>query len=122
MSALRGIVLTTRFLCELAMVAALGYWGFGAVGGAPGWLLGILTPAAAIAIWGAFVAPKARWPTSIRVRLAIEFTLFGAAVVGLVAADQPLLAGLLAVAACTTSLFNAATADDETAEHGLTRG
>ena len=115
-SALRGIVLTIRFLCELAMLAALGYWGFEAVGGAPGWMLGILAPSAAIVVWGAFVAPKARWPTATRVRLAIEFTLFGAGVVGLVAAGQPLLAGLLAVAAFSTSLLNAATATDDTPE------
>jgi uncharacterized protein DUF2568 len=76
-------------------------------------VLGIGAPAVVIAIWGAFVAPKARWPASIRVRLAIEFVLFGAAVAGLVAAGQPLLAALLAVAAGITSLLNAATASDE---------
>lgn len=66
-------------------------------------------------IWRAFVAPESRWPAPTRVRLAIEFALFGAAVVSLVATGQPLLATLLAVAACTTSLRNAATAGDETA-------
>ena len=114
MSALRGSLLTIRFACELAMVVALGYWGFEAVDGTPAWLLGLGPPALAIAIWGAFVAPKARWPASIRVRLATEFALFGAAVAGLVAAGQPLLAALLAVAAGITSILNAATASDET--------
>jgi hypothetical protein len=113
-SALRGIVLAFRFACELAMVVALGFWGFEVVDGTPAVLLGIGAPAVAVAIWGAFVAPKARWPASIRVRLAIEFALFGAAVAGLVAADQPLLAALLAVAAGITSILNAATAGDET--------
>ena len=28
MSGLRGVTLTGRFLCELAMLAALAYWGF----------------------------------------------------------------------------------------------
>ena len=28
MSGLRGVTLTVRFLCELAMLAALAYWGF----------------------------------------------------------------------------------------------
>jgi hypothetical protein len=112
-SALRGIILAIRFACELAMVVALGYWGFQAVDGTPEWLLGIGAPAVAIAIWGTFVAPKARWPASIRVRPAIEFALFGAAAAGLVAAGQPLLAALLAVAAGITSILNAATAGDE---------
>lgn len=113
MSALLGSLLTIRFACELAMVVALGYWGFEAVDGTPA-LRGLGAPALAIAIWGAFVAPKARWPASIRVRLAIEVALFGAAVAGLVAAGQPLLAELLAVAAGITSILNAATASDET--------
>jgi hypothetical protein len=26
----RGVTLTVRFLCELAMLAALAFWGFGA--------------------------------------------------------------------------------------------
>jgi hypothetical protein len=95
-SALRGIILAIRFACELAMVVTLGYWGFEAVDGTPAGLLGIGAPAVAVAIWGAFVAPKARWPASIRVR------------------GQPLLAALLAVAAGITSILNAATAGDET--------
>jgi hypothetical protein len=28
LSGLRGVILTLRFLCELAMLAALAYWGF----------------------------------------------------------------------------------------------
>jgi hypothetical protein len=60
-----------------------------------------------------FVAPKARWPAPIPVRLAIKFVLVGAAAGGLVAAGRPLLAALLAVAAFGTSLLNAATAGDE---------
>jgi Protein of unknown function (DUF2568) len=74
-SALRGTLLTIRFARELAMLVAMGYWGFEAVDGTPAWLLGLGAPALAIAIWGAIVAPKARWPASIRVRLAIEFAL-----------------------------------------------
>lgn len=65
MSALRGIVLTIWFVCELALVAALGYWGF-----------------------------EAGWPAPSASAL-IEFALFSAAVVGLVAAGQPLLGAFL---------------------------
>jgi hypothetical protein len=111
-SALRRAVLTIRFLCELAMLAALGYWGFEAGDGAAGWLLGIGAPALAIAIWAAFVAPKARRPVAVPIRLAIELVLFGAAAVSLVASDQPLLAVLLGLAATTTSLLNAAAGEN----------
>jgi hypothetical protein len=69
----------------------------------------------AIAIWGAFVAPKARWPVAVPTRLAIEFALFAAVVAGLVAIDQALAAGLLGLAAVTTSLLNAATATEDQA-------
>jgi hypothetical protein len=47
MSALRGIILAIWFACELALVVALGYWGFQAVDGTPAWLLGIGAPAVA---------------------------------------------------------------------------
>lgn len=113
MSTLRGAVLAIRFLCELAMLAALGYWGFEVGEGAGAWLLGIGAPALAIAIWGAFVAPKARWPVAVPARLAIELVLFGAAVLGLFAIDRPLLAVLLGLAAGTTSLLNVATVREQ---------
>lgn len=89
------------------MLAALAYWGFDATDGALAWVLGIGAPLLAITVWGAFVAPKARWPVSTPVRLAIEFALFGAAVVGLVVAGQTVLAAVLAVAASVTSVVNA---------------
>ena len=113
MNAVRGAVLTIRFACELAMLAALGFWGFDAGEGAGAWLLGFGAPAFAIAIWGAFVAPKARWAVSIPARLAIELVLFGGAVIGLFVIDRPLLAALLALAAATTSLLNVATVREQ---------
>jgi hypothetical protein len=112
-NALRGAVLTSRFLCELAMLAALGSWGLEVGEGAGAWLLGFGAPAFAIAIWGAFVAPKARWPVTVPARLAVELVLFGAAVIGLFAIDRPLLAALLALAAGTTSLLNVATVREQ---------
>jgi hypothetical protein len=64
-SGLRGVTLTVRFLCELAMLAALAYWGFTVGDGAGAWVLGIGAPLMAAIIWGAWVAPKARWPVPI---------------------------------------------------------
>jgi O-antigen/teichoic acid export membrane protein len=105
-SGLRGVTLAVRFLCELAMLAALVYWGFTAGDGAGAWLLGVGALLAAV-VWGALVAPKARWPVPIPVRVVIELVLFGAAVGGLAAAGQPLLAVVLGVAGLATSLLNA---------------
>lgn len=55
------------FLLELAMLGALGYWGFSAGGSLPlKWLLGIGVPAALIAFWSVFMAPNSTrrlaWP------------------------------------------------------------
>jgi hypothetical protein len=124
-SALHGVTLTVRFLCELSMLAALAYWGFDAGGGAWAWLLGIGAPGLAIAIWGAFVAPKAKWPLPIPLRLVVELVLFGAAAVGLTVAGEPALAALLAVAAGVTSLLNASAPYDQgpnREERALLRG
>jgi Protein of unknown function (DUF2568) len=59
-SGLRGVTLTVRFLCELAMLAALASWGFTVGDGAGAWVLGIGAPLLAAIVWGAWVAPKAR--------------------------------------------------------------
>jgi hypothetical protein len=105
------------------MLAALAYWGFAAASGVGAWALGLSAPALAAAVWGAFVAPKANWPVSTRVRLAIELVLFGSAAVGLGVAGQPVLAILLAVAASATSILNASSApprfDDLTRQQRL---
>ena len=107
MSGLRGVTLTVRFLCELAMLAALAYWGFTVGDGIGTWVLGLGAPLMAAVVWGAWVAPKARWPVPMPVRVVIELVLFGAAVGGLTVAGQPVLAVVLGVAALVTSLLNA---------------
>jgi hypothetical protein len=106
-SGLRGVILAVRFLCELAMLVALAYWGFTVGDGAGAWLLGVGAPLAAAVVWGALVAPKARWPVPVPARVAVELVLFGAAAGGLAVAGQPVLAVILGVAALVTSLLNA---------------
>jgi hypothetical protein len=107
-SGLRGVTLTVRFLCELAMLAALAYWGFSVGDGVAAWLLGIGAPLLAAGIWGALVAPKARWPLPLPLRVLVELLLFGVAAGALAVAGQPVLAVVLGVAALATSLLNAA--------------
>jgi hypothetical protein len=67
MSGLRGVVLTVRFLCELAMLVALAYWGLTAFDGAVSYFAGVGAPLVAILVWAQFVAPKARHPVSLPV-------------------------------------------------------
>jgi hypothetical protein len=106
-SGLRGVTLAVRFLCELAMLAALAYWGFTVADGIGAWVLGIGAPLLAAVVWGAWVAPKSRWPVPTPVRVVIELVLFGAAAGALAVAGQPVLAVVLGVAALVTSLLNA---------------
>jgi hypothetical protein len=106
-SGLRGVTLTVRFLCELAMLAALAYWGFTIGEGAGAWVLGVGGPLLAAIVWGALVAPKARWPVPLPTRVAVELVLFGSAAGALAVTGQPLAALVLGVAALATSLLNA---------------
>jgi hypothetical protein len=108
MDGLRGVTLAVRFLCELGLLAALAFWGFGAGDGVGAWLLGIGAPVLAGTVWGAFVAPRARWPVPGPVRVAIELVLFGVAAAALAVAGQPPAAVVLGVAGLVTSLLNEA--------------
>lgn len=107
MSAVRGVTLGVRFLCELGMLAALAVWGASVGEGIGAIALAVGLPLAAAGIWGAFVAPKARWPGPLGGRVAIEFVLFGAASFALWSAGHPVFATVLAVLALTTSVLNA---------------
>jgi Protein of unknown function (DUF2568)/EamA-like transporter family len=81
--------------------------GFSIGNGVTAWLLGIGAPLLAAIVWGALVAPKARWPLPLQVRLVIELLLFASAAGALAVAGQPVLAVVLAGAALATSLLNA---------------
>ena len=102
----RGATLVARFLCELAMLAALAFWGYVVGEGPWAWLLGIGAPVLAAVVWGAFVAPKARVPVPASLRVQIELVLYAVAAVGLAAAGQRVAAVVLGVAGLVTSLLN----------------
>jgi len=94
--------LALRFVLELCAFAALGYWGSQATS-STAWcvVLAIVTPGAAIIVWGLFVAPKARVKVSEPVRWAIELVVFVGAATALIAAGQLVLGivfGVVAVA------------------------
>jgi len=97
---MRSAIFGLRFLLELTLLVALGYWGFTAPDGVLlKLLLGLGAPIVAAVAWGLFVSPKAavRLPASVVVGL--ELALFGAAAAALYVAGQQTLAVALAVAA-----------------------
>src|SRR4029453_19638060 len=79
---LRGATLTARFLWELAMLAALAFWGYVVGEGPWAWLLGVGAPVLAAVVWGAFVAPRARFPVPASLRGQIELVLYALAAAG----------------------------------------
>ena len=93
---MKTVALAVRFLLELAAFAALVYAGVAIVGGGLGWLVGVVAAAIAITLWGLFVAPKARFAVGVPIRFLVELVVFAAAALGLVFADQPSLAIVLA--------------------------
>jgi hypothetical protein len=82
-----------RFLLELCLLAALAYAGLQVHV-----LLAIAAPLAAAVVWGLLVSPKAPVSLPTAVWVAVQVILFGAAVVGLVLAGNPLLAITFAIA------------------------
>jgi len=75
-----------RFLLELGILAAVGYWGFKT---GSGWflkfLLGLGAPLLIAVLWGTFAAPKAPYHLTGFSLLALEALLFGSAVAALYA-------------------------------------
>jgi hypothetical protein len=88
--------LALRFVLELCMLAALGYWGYQS---GEGWIakagLAIGAPLLAAVTWGVFISPKALAPAPTGVWLGLQAVLFGCAAAGLAAAGHPALASVL---------------------------
>jgi hypothetical protein len=86
------------------MTGHLEWAGAGAgAGGAVGWsvwlqvVLAIAAPCVVAAVWGAWLAPRARRRLADPARLALEVVLFLAGGLALLAAGQPELGAALAV-------------------------
>jgi hypothetical protein len=94
--------LAVRFALELCALAALARWGWRAgAGGLTGLLAAVAAALAAALLWGAFVAPKARFTVPVPARFAVELVVLGSAAAGLaVSAPRPVAtAFVVAVAA-----------------------
>src|SRR5713226_6721969 len=81
--------LALRFACELAALVAVGWWGWTVSA-----VLGIVLPLLVAAVWGAFIAPKARRRLPDPGRLGVEFVIFAAATACLAAVGQPMSAAV----------------------------
>ncbi|HVU77528.1 MAG TPA: YrdB family protein [Gaiellaceae bacterium] len=91
------INLTLRFACEIAAIVAVVWWAWP-------WL-GIVLGVVVIAVWGAFVAPKASRRLRDPWRLGVELAIFAGAAAAFAAVGQPVLAVVFAVLAVATALL-----------------
>jgi hypothetical protein len=85
-----------RFFLELALLVAVGYWGFSEFDGVVSVLAGLGAPLLVAVLWGTFMSPKAARPVRDPARIALEVVLFGAGVAALAAAERTTLAIVLA--------------------------
>lgn len=89
MNVLKTLNLSVRFLLELCMLAAVGYWGFKTQSGlAMKILLGIGLPVLLIVIWSLFVAPRAIYPLHGIAHMVLSFVLLASGAVALFASGN----------------------------------
>ncbi len=89
MEILKTLNLGVRFLLELCMLVAIGYWGFKTHSGlASKIIFGIGLPILIAILWGLFVAPEATYPLSQTPHLILELILLGSAAVALFASGS----------------------------------
>jgi hypothetical protein len=83
LSGVSGVVLTIRFLTELALLAGLAVAGAHLGGGLVlNIVYAVLLPVVAATVWGMFIGPRARRRLPEPARFVVEFVLF--AVTGVV--------------------------------------
>ena len=92
MGVLKLLNVIVRFLLELFLLAAVGYWGFKTQSS---WLLKILCgiglPVLIAVLWGMFIAPKAIRPLRGASYLIVELTLLAFGSVALFASEKSTL-------------------------------
>lgn len=98
MEAIKTTNLGLRFLLELCMLAALGYWGFNTGKGTLVKIaLGIGAPLIAAVLWGVFEAPNSSMRLHGAPQLILEVAIFAVAAGALYAAKHPNLAIVFAL-------------------------
>jgi hypothetical protein len=100
-----AILLTLRFLLELALIAAFGAGAWEIVGGgAPGAFAASIAAAAVIIVWGLAIAPRAKRRLPDPARLMLEMVLFVIGGLALVATDQTLLGIVFAMTSAAVAV------------------
>lgn len=90
--------LVLRFLLEICVLMAYGYWGIQTGKGMLfKLLLGIGAPALFVVVWSMFGSPKAIFPLSGFSHFMFEFVIFSLAVIALYATGQTKLANVFAI-------------------------
>ncbi|RAS30481.1 uncharacterized protein DUF2568 [Streptomyces avidinii] len=85
------------FVLELVAIGALAWWGFTAPeGAAASAALGIGTPAAAVALWGLFAAPRARFSLPLPGVLVVKALVLGGGAAAVYGTGHPVAAWVLA--------------------------
>lgn len=105
LAALKAGNLALKFGVELAAIASLGYWGASLDSSVLSVVMMVLTPAAMIALWGTFAAPRASRRLSLTARIPVELTLLLLAAVALLAAGEVGLAAVMAGAVVLNALL-----------------
>ena len=96
----QSVLLTVRFLTELALIAVLVWAGAGASVPLAGRIvIAVAAPVLAMGIWGLWMAPRARHRLADPLRLAAELVLFAVAAAALALTGPVLAAVVFAVIA-----------------------
>ncbi|WP_406392577.1 YrdB family protein [Streptomyces sp. NBC_00887] len=89
------------FVLELLAIGCLSWWGFTAVDGwAASLLLGLGTPAAAVALWGLFAAPRARIRLPLAGVLAVKTLVLGGGAAAVYGTGRPVAAAVVLNTGC----------------------
>jgi len=100
MGLLKSLNVALAFVLELAMLAALGYFGYRVVDQPLlRWVLALALPAVVAVLWGMLLAPKAANRLAPMPGLLLALGLFLLAALALQRAGQPVLGAVLALAA-----------------------
>lgn len=100
MNILKGINITLSFLLELAMLIAIGYWGYhGSSNTLMRWVLALGLPLFLIIVWGVLFAPRSNRRLPATPGSLLSLGLFLLAAFALYQSDQPTAGIILAIIA-----------------------
>jgi hypothetical protein len=103
--AIIGVSLALQFAVELAVLAALAWWGYGVVDGVGRYALMVAAPAVAAVVWGVFGAPRGPRHLTGLGRRVLQVVWFGAGALALGAAWTPIAGVVFALVVAANIAF-----------------